>query len=90
MVTTSIVFVHGFYGSNLTDKDTGRTAWLSLYSIWKGHGDLELPLEWNSSGQQARDNLVPTSLATRFCKPWVHFCDKLEKNHAFQIKNYLW
>lgn len=88
-----LVFVHGMYGSNLSNA-SGRQVWISPYTILKslwtgnrGHTETALPLTWSGTKQDA-DDLVADSIMTLTCQPWQTFTSSI--SDRVDVLDFLW
>lgn len=97
-----VVFIHGWKASVLADKNTGKDEFDYTLGIMLGLAkdpSLELPLEWDSDGNQVKDNLIatePCHSATCMCRMvklgdiYGPLLDHLEKTRDLHVFAYDW
>ena len=97
-----VVFIHGWKASVLADKHTGKHEFdytLGVVTGLAADPQIELPMEWDSDGNQVKDNLVATEAchsATCMCRMvklgdiYGPLLDHLEKNHDLHVFAYDW
>lgn len=97
-----VVFIHGWKASVLADKHTGKDEFNYTLGVVTGLAtdpSIELPMEWESNGNQVKDNLV----ATEACHSAACMCgmvklgdiygpvlDHLEKTRDLHVFAYDW
>ena len=97
-----VVFIHGWKASVLADKHTGKDEFNYTLGVVTGLAadpSIELPMEWESNGNQVKDNLI----ATEACHSAACLCgmvklgdiygpvlDHLEKTRDLHVFAYDW
>mmetsp|Transcript_20814 Transcript_20814/g.31292 ORF Transcript_20814/g.31292 Transcript_20814/m.31292 type:complete len:383 (-) Transcript_20814:690-1838(-) len=97
-----VVFIHGWKASVLVDKKTGKDEFSYTLGVVTGMAKdpkIELPMEWDSDGNQVKDNLI----ATEACHSATCMCgvvklgdiygpvlDHLEKTRDLNVFAYDW
>jgi len=97
-----VVFIHGWKASVLADKNTGKDEFDYTFGVVMGLAkdpSIELPMEWDSDGNQIKDNLIATEAchsATCMCRMlklgdiYGPLLDHLEKTRDLHVFAYDW
>lgn len=97
-----MVFIHGWKASVLADKHTGGNEFdytLGVITGLAADPSIELPMEWDSSGNQLKDNLIATEAchsATFMCRTvkigdiYGPLLDHIEKTRDLHVFAYDW
>jgi len=96
-----VVFIHGWKASVLADKHTGKNEFDYTFGTLTGLAadpSIELPMEWDSNGNQVKDNLIATEAChSATCMSCVTLgdiygplLDRLEKTRDLHVFAYDW